>query len=151
KTRGGAAGNDHVTQLVRVLFRVGLPGAHLLALFKEPSDPEKQLAFSRMLIGRTRIGWQIQPDNTDTTGRTHRIHQLVQYDGGLFLTSRGGCLISDRIDSAVDPVGAHRIGDLFCRLSTGEVDRFGAYMGSQIEARLHLVDDEDPAGALDNR
>src|SRR5690625_3684651 len=119
---------------MRVLFCVSLPGAHLLAFFKEPSDPEKQLAFSRVLIGRTRIGGQIQPDNTDTTGRTHRIHQLVQYDGGLFLTSRRGCLISDRVDSTVDPVGTDSSGDLVCRLSSGEVERFGTYPGSQIKS-----------------
>src|SRR5699024_4414545 len=55
EARGGAPGDDQVAQLVSVLLRIGLAGAHLLSLLEEASHAEQQLALGGMLIRSTGV------------------------------------------------------------------------------------------------
>src|SRR5699024_12221892 len=105
EARGGAPGDDQVAQLVSVLLRIGLAGAHLLSLLEEASHAEQQLALGGMLIRSTGVRRQVEPHHTDASRGAYCVHELIQDERRLFLTGCGGGLVPDGVDT---PVGSIR-------------------------------------------
>src|SRR5699024_11373253 len=68
ESRFGASSDDEVAQSVGVALGIGLAGAQRLSLFEEPTDLDQELALGRVLIRGSRVGGQIEADDSDAAG-----------------------------------------------------------------------------------